>query len=176
MKLNTFSGLAAAAAIGAFAFAPIAAHASSTGTLSATATISSSATLTLGDTAGTASTLTFAGVGGQNVSPSEGVITVTAQVTTDSANSSTKITVLGEDLSGVTSGNTIPVACLSYTNTVQSGGGTWHGRTLSAEAQTVATLPGSGTYTGDQSYNLAIPANANADTYTGNVTYAIVGF
>lgn len=163
---------------GLLALLPMAAQAvpSDSATLNATAEVTSSASLTLTQTGGGAATgLTFAGVGGANATPSEGVITVNAQVTTGSENNATVISVSSTDLTG-SLGNTIPAGALSWTHGADSGGGAWNDGTMTTNSTPFASLPVSGTYSGDQNYTLAIPANASADNYTGTVSYVITGF
>jgi hypothetical protein len=175
---GAFATIAVLCTIGAFA--PTTADAdNNTGTLDVQATVTSSATLTLTDTNGAASTLTFSGTGGQAVTPTEGDITVNAQVTTDADNMNTAITVSATDLTGGDSSNVIPASDLSVTHASDTGGGDWRTGTFSLSSSgpiVMAALPTSGTYSGDQAFSLAIPANANADTYTGTVTYTITGY
>jgi hypothetical protein len=156
---------------------PSPAHAQNNASLAITANVDSSATLTISDTAGIASTLTFSGAGNETVPASEGVITVTARVSTTQGNTSTLIELSSTDLAGQTTGNTIPAAELAYTHTTDTGGGTWFTTPLSNNWSTLAALtPGSGLYTGDQIYTLTIPPTANDDTYAGTVNYRVVGF
>jgi hypothetical protein len=178
----------AAAALTAFVvITPTIAKAQSTGQLAATATVTSSATLTLSDNSGPARSLTFTGTGGEaGIAATEGAITVGAQVTTAAENASTVIQTTSDvNLVGAGTGigeDAIPFADLTYTASDAGGPqtATWLTPALGGGATVWSTLaeltPGSGTYAGTQTFNLAIPTTAVVDTYTGNVYYKITGF
>jgi hypothetical protein len=153
------------------------ANAADTGSLTVTAAVDSSATLTLTDTSGPVTGITFSGAGNEVVTANEGAITVNARVSTTLGNTGTVIQVEGTDLTGETPGNVLPASDISYTHTTDFGGGTWLAGPLSNNWSTLAELtPGSGLYSGDQLYSLTIPASANDDTYTGTISYRIIGF
>jgi hypothetical protein len=188
MELKKLLSRFAAGTVAALAsLMPIAAHAqSSSGQLAATATVVTSAALTLKTGGSTDTTLTFPSlIGGQSYGPTEGAVTIGAQVTTTSGNASAVIDITSDaDLTGSTDNtDLIPFTQLTYT-TADAGTtpqtATWLTPALGGGATTWSVLaeltPGSGTYAGTQTFTLAVPATSNADTYTGNVYYRIYGF
>jgi hypothetical protein len=177
MKLRSFSQFLFALAL-SLAFLPSrSVQAGVLSSLTLVAHIEPSATLVISDNAGPINTLHFDGSRNEELSPNEGSITVAACVSTLPGNSDTIIQVKCSDLLGSAEGDSIPAADVTCTHTDDTGGGSWYSGPLSNTWITVAKLtPGSGVYTSDQTIKLAVPANANYDTYIGTVTYQIVGF
>ncbi len=177
MNSKVISNIAVLVGCLAAVFSGTAAQAQNTASLAVTANIDSSATLTLSDTSGIASTLTFGGAGNETVAASEGAITVSARLSTTQGNTGTVIQIRCSDLNGQTAGNVIPASDLSYVHTTDTGGGTWFSGVLHNDWSTLADLSsGSGLYSGDQIYALTVPPGANDDTYTGTISYQVVGF
>jgi hypothetical protein len=154
-----------------------AASAATTASLTIVANIDSSADISLSNSTGTASTITFSGAGNESVNAEEGPITVTARLSTVAGNDDTIIQVKATNLVGKNPDDVIPVNDLSFTHSTDTGGGTWFSGVLSNSWTTLAVLSsGSGLYTGDQLYNLNVPASANDDTYTAIVSYQIIDY
>jgi len=153
------------------------ASASVVGSLHLTATITPSASIVISNSAGPTDTLHFRATGDESVPANEGSVTVTAMVTTSVGNSDTTIEVKCTDLTGSNPANVIPASDVVFSHGLDTGGGSWFSGSLSNGWTTLAKLtPGSGLYTGSQTFYLNVPPTANQDTYTGTISFQIVGF